>query len=272
MTNWLSPSADAALRGINAPPMSVDFADRLMARLEANPMPKPDTKARADRRGPWSRGRVILMSAAAAGLISVGAAATGLFGVSIRNMPVVGTFVERIAPAKVAKAPATAKPVQKRPAAQAVAAPVAEPVATDVTLLPPPLPGLRREIRREVMARRIADRMEQRAERREALGLPPRPHAMTPQMRERLRAMPPWERKTLMRRVRELREGQVDANALYSAEPTIGPETGNADSVGNLRWRDRLTPEQREQIRERRERRRAMREARAATGQPELEQ
>ena len=224
MTDWLSPAADAALRSVSVPPVSADFFDRVMARLEARPAPLPDAKAGRDRRGTWKRGWVILMSGIAAGLISVGAAATGLFGDSIRNLPMVGSIVERISPAKTVQM--VAKPHAFRAKAPPVAAPVVEPLATVAHEPLPALPGLRHERRREAVAQRIADRIARRDERRAALGLPPRPLALAPQMRERLRAMPPPERATLVQRVREIRAERI---ASMQEVPQIQSEIGQTE-------------------------------------------
>ena len=261
MTDWLSPSADAALRSVDAPPLSADFSDRVMAGLDARLRAKPEARSAADRRGPWKRRRVILMTGLAAGLLSVGAAASGLFGVSIRNMPVVGVFVERLSPAKpvFAAAKPIPKPPVSKPKARLSAAPIAEPVASVSDQPPLGLPGMRRELRREVVAQRIADRMQERDERRQALGLPSRPQAMAPKMRERLRALPPAEHAVLLQRVREIRaERPIPAGDGATPVPEGAPLFPVAEPRPMFRG-ERLTPEQRERIRLRRERRAAER-------------
>ena len=261
MTDWLTPSEDAALRSVDAPPLSADFSDRVMAQLDARLRAKPEARSAADRRGPWKRGRVILISGLAAGLLSVGAAASGLFGISIRNMPVVGVFVERLSPAKpvLAAAKPIPKPAVSTPKAQLSAAPIAEPVASVSDQPPLGLPGMRRELRREVVAQRIVDRMQQRDERRQALGLPSRPQAMAPKMRERLRALPLDERRALLQRVREIRaERLIPTGDVATPEPEGAPLPIYSRLRPMFRG-ERLTPEQRERIRIRRERRAAER-------------
>ena len=149
-----------------------------------------------------------------------------------------------------------------KPKPRAVVAPAAEPIASVSDEPIPAQPGLprdvRREIRREDVARRIADRMEQRAERRAAMGLPPGPQGIPPKMQERLHAMPPPERAALMRRVREIRAERAPS------DPPFGEETLPRAGGPRENWRDRLTPEQRQQMRDRREQRRIWRDSQSA--------
>ena len=246
MSSWPNPAEDAALRSVSPPPLSGDFADRVLARLEARSEGPPEARPLRDRRGEWKRGRVILISGVAAGLLSVGAAASNLFGVLIRNVPVVGTWVEAVAPTKPKpklvkeRAPHAPTGVASKPV------PVAEPVAA--VSPEPALPPLPREVRREAAAERIAQALDRRDQRRRENGLPPKPPRLNPQMRERLKFLPPEERRALVRRVRDLRTEAAIARG-ESPPPPV-----------RLQPRQ-LTPEQRERRREWRERTRAMREA-----------
>jgi hypothetical protein len=257
MTDWLNPAQDAALRQIEPPPMSGDFAERLMARLPMTVAVLPKSGSTRARRRPWQKARTALVAGAAFGLISISAAASGLFGVSVRNMPVIGTFVERVSPAAPPKR--VIKPIipaKKGPSRMApISVPTMEPlppVRSEVILSP--------DIRREAFAERIAQKMEQRAARRAALGLPPQRRPLPPHLRERLKAMEPEQRRALMKRVRDIRREQRRSALAAEGGPSIQPDP----EIGQRR--PQLTPEQRER---RRAFRRMMMERRAAdTGQP----
>jgi hypothetical protein len=207
MTDWLNPAQDAALRRPEPPPLSRDFAANVMARLPAAAAPLPQPNGGRIRRRPWQRARNAAVAVAAVGLISISAAASGLFGVTVRNMPVISSLAERIAPK-----PHIAKPPKADPARPALikaarpdrAAPVSVPTVEPASLAEPAL-KLNPEIRREAFAERIVERMERRAVRRAMRGLPPARHPLPPRLREKLRAMAPEDRQALMSRVREMR-------------------------------------------------------------------
>ncbi len=232
MTDWLTAEQDAALIGVGVPAMTLSFADRVMAALPADLPSLPIAKPARERRGLWARASIALMVTAGAGLVSMAAAST-LFGVPIRNMPVVGPFVERVAPAP--RPPPLAVKPHPKPARMASPsasrpAPIALPVVTETVPQQPSIIN-RRELRREVVAQRIADQIEQRQARRRELGLRPARLKLTPRIRERLKSMPREERRVLMQRVREVRAERRAA------------------------WAE-MTPEERQALRERRAQRR----------------
>jgi hypothetical protein len=253
VTEWLSPAQDAAMRADAVPPLSAGFADRVMAALPVEREPLPQTRPARGRRGGWARASIALMVTAGAGLVSMAAAST-IFGVPIRNMPVVGTFVERVAPApKVAARAVKPKPKADAPASRP--APVAEAMVE-----PAPTMITRRELQREVVAQRIADRIDRMQARRREQGLPPAPLKLNPQMRERLKAMPPEDRRALMQRVRDVRRERG------TAKPALTPEQKAARRAA---WQQ-MTPEERQALREKRAQRRANRVTTPATSAPGL--
>ncbi len=257
MTEWLSPAQDAAMRADTVPPLSAGFANRVMAALPVERESLPQARPVRERRGGWARASIALMVTAGAGLVSMAAAST-IFGVPIRNMPVVGTFVERVAPApKVAARAVKPKPKADTPASRP--APVAAPVA-EAMVEPAPMMVTRRELQREVVAQRIADRIDRMQARRREQGLPPAPLKLNPQMRERLKAMPPEDRRALMQRVRDVRRERG------TAKPALTLEQKAARRAA---WQQ-MTPEERQALREKRAQRRANRVTTPATSSPGL--
>lgn len=257
------PATARALDRFVVPPLSSDFADRVvaeaLARHSADALPPVMPARHAARRGIWARGRRVLIGVTAFSLMSAAAAATGVFGDAARNVPVIGTLIASVAPAPKPKPQVKPKP---KPAAPAFASP--SPVATpDVppvavnepgadTILPP---AVRRQIRRELVAQRLVDRIE----RAEALGIKPTPQQRA-QVAERLAAMPPQQRVALIRRVREIRrERQIAAG-----------EGGAVQPQARL-----LSPDERRQFREEwqrlREERRQRRLQRQADGSGDAE-
>lgn len=241
------PDFDAAtaraLDRLTVPPLSPGFADRIVAaastRTAADALPMPVAPRGAARRGAWARGRRVLIGVAAFGLMSAGAAATGVFGDVAKNVPVIGPLIASVAPkpkpVAVAK-PKLAKVAKPVPPPVAVAPPV-EPAAPSPETVTSPRE--RRALRREFVAQRLVDRIE----RREALGLELTP-AERARFAERLAKLPPRQRLALIKRVREIRR---ERNAdLPPAEMTSPPP----------RAIPLLTPEQRQQLREDRIRRR----------------
>lgn len=225
------PVTARALDRFAVPPLSPDFADRVvakaLARTEADALPPVVPARHAARRGVWARGRRVLIGVTAFSLMSAAAAATGVFGDAAKNVPVIGTLIASVAPAPKPKPPVKAKPKPAAPAlvaaspattADAPTIGAAEPNAD--TLLPP---TLRRQIRREVVAQRLVDRIE----RAEALGIKPTPQQRA-RMAERLAAMPPQQRVALIRRVREIRrERQIatgEGGAVQPQAPLLSAE------------------------------------------------
>ncbi len=257
MTDWLTAKQDAALQGIGVPAMTAGFVDRVMAAVPADLPPLPVARPARERRGLWARASIALMVTAGAGLVSMAAAST-LFGVPIRNMPVVGTLVEQVAPKpKAVPLAAKAKPKANPPASRP--APIAMPVVTDPVDPRPPVIN-RRDLQREVVAQRIADRMDLVQARRRQLGLSPARPKLNPKMRERLMRLPPEERRALMQRVQEVRAERGTAMPALTAEQKAARRAA---------W-GAMTPEQRQALREKRAQRRANRVTTPATSAPGL--
>ena len=106
MTNAGQNSIDGAtaraLDRLSVPPLSADFADRLVAKAlaEDNVAALPPVMTpRRERRGVWTRGRRVIIGAAAFSLMSAAAAATGVFGDVAKNVPVLGPLIASVAPA-----------------------------------------------------------------------------------------------------------------------------------------------------------------------------
>lgn len=247
MTGWPNAAEDRLLRSIAPPPLSAGFADRVLAALPADGAPLPPLRPARDRRGAWRRPRTWLIGGIAAGLLSVGAAAAGLLGGRIQNLPVIATIAQAVTP----MAPVPAKPKLRlaekpKPAVPPNAQPAAaEPVAA--------LPVTRHELQREVIAQRIADRIERRQARRAAMGLPSGDPHMRRALRQRLQQVPPAERAALIARVRDIRQERAATDGPAPlATPATQPETIAERRARRAAWLAQLTPEQREALRERR--------------------
>ena len=94
----IDPAMAAALDRLTPPPISLDFADRVMAQTEAG-SPLPPVIAPSDtRRSRWVRGRNIVLGVAGFSLLSATAAAAGLLGKSAQSLPVIAQIADRIAP------------------------------------------------------------------------------------------------------------------------------------------------------------------------------
>ncbi|MFO1240096.1 MAG: hypothetical protein U1E64_07080 [Sphingomonadaceae bacterium] len=261
------PALAELLDGLTVPPLSADFADRVVAAATHRlpPLPAP-TLSRRGRRARWIRGHRVVIGVVAFGLMSAGAAATAIFGDVAQTIPVIGPLIARVVPAKAEhkRAPANAlKPKPEESAAQAEVA--VSPVAPAPLTIPERL-AVRREVRREFVAERIADRLQQRAERREALGLPPR--AVRPaEARAVLRRIPPADRAAIVERVREIRQerratalGPVESGDLAPVpgtapaanEPPAAhplPEAQAPDQSSSPREAAEIAPERAEQLR-----------------------
>ena len=219
-----------ALDRYDVPPLSASFADRLMAKAiegdDIAALPPVVPLRSLTRRGLWTRGRRMMIGAAALSLISAGAAATGVFGDAVKNVPVIGPLIAIVAPKPDPKPKAIVAPKPKpAPAAPKLASPpvigeeappieVAEPTQGQV------IPAyIRRQIRREIIAQRVVDQIE----RNEALGVTP-----TPEQRalfaERFAQLPPGQRLALIKRVREIRRERLAAttpDGVEAPKPTI---------------------------------------------------
>ena len=279
MTDWLDAKAEAALRAYVPPPLSADFTDRLVSLAEGRESRRlpPVSAPRRDRRGVWTRRRTILFTALGAGLLSAGAAASNLFGVQIRNVPVIGRMVEAVAPAKPApKAAPRALAAEKdksRPA------PIAQPTSamadeTQVAAIDEAAErrAARMERRRAIMEKRL----EAINTRRAAAGLPPLPPGAVGKFQQKLWDLPPAARQEVLRRAREVRQARLEQQGATPSGDAIAQNGGVATATSPRRQAFReyvqsLTPEQRQALRAEMRRRRMAREQAetdAATPQP----
>lgn len=245
------PALAKALDRLTPPRLPADFADRVMNAAANRVPPQPQTMppVRRSGRGAWTRGRTILMGAAAFGLVSAAAAATGVFGPITRETPVIGKLVASVAPSLMAS-PKPAK--RSKVASQALhfTKPKPSVAPTEAVVAADPVATVREE-----RAQRIVKRLEERAERRRALGLPPRPLPRK-KVRQALRELPPEERQALVDRVRTLRR---EAKGL----PPLDPATRNARRQARLERLQAMSPQ------ERRDRRNRQRERRGLAPLPE---
>lgn len=195
-----------ALDRFTVPPLSAGFIDRVVAVAMGPAKPLPLAVApRRDRRGSWVRGHRVIIGVVAFGLMSAAAAATAIFPDMARTIPVIGTLIAHVTPARHDTKPK--KAIAKKPAIVKPNSPEAPALVDALPLATPTVVPLRREIRREFVAQRIADRLEQRAERRAELGLPPRPPRPA-RILPVLRRLPPQDRAAVVERVREIRQEQ----------------------------------------------------------------
>ncbi len=273
MTDY-DPAMAAALDQLQPPPISLDFADRVMAATQSAPVPPPVVAPRPARRG-WARKRNWAMGVAGLSLLSAAAAASGVLGESLQNLPVISVIAAQIAPKpkvkpKLVTPPKPTPEVAKKPEPVATAIPVIEAPAPVIAQLP----VSREEVRREIVAQAIANRIAKREALRKARGQQSLPMHMPPAARERLAQMPPDERKMLIERIRQIRQEQMSGAAPPPERATIidratqirqkraaareaAPQ--QTAPLERPRWRD-LSPEQRQEIRADMQRRRALRQ------------
>ena len=155
MSDMFTPQIRELLDRLEAPALQDDFADRLVARAEAQTAlpPLPPLRKARPRRLPR-----IALAIGAAMLVSVAAAAAVVPVDTWRKVPVIGELVELVAPTPprpvaaplppqpIAAQPAAVEPVAVEPvsATEPALAPVVhaappQPVATQVVTPPPPV-------------------------------------------------------------------------------------------------------------------------------------
>ena len=248
--NPIDGATARALDRLSVPPLSADFADRLVAKAlaENNVAGLPPVMTpRRERRGVWARGRRVIIGAAAFSLMSAAAAATGVFGDVAKNVPVLGPLIASVAPAPKPKAITPPKPKPAPAAAKLVAPPPVIVDAPPIEVAEPSVgavlpPKLRRQIRREMVAQRVVDQIE----RREALGITPTPEQRA-KFAERLAKIPPGQRLALIKRVREIRrERQAGADQPQAKTPMFDPETQRLFREERLRAREQRRQRQQE--------------------------
>lgn len=100
MVDPLDTKTAAALDRYTVPAMSSGFADDILAKALARTANSHSSAPFRDRRGGWKRVRAVAIGVGVFGLMSAAAAATGVFGDVAKDVPVIGTLIARIAPAK----------------------------------------------------------------------------------------------------------------------------------------------------------------------------
>jgi hypothetical protein len=272
--NAMDASTARALDRFTVPSLPADFADRLVAQALAEPTVAPlppvmPTRGAAARRSLWVRGRRAVIGVAAVSLMGAAAAATGVFGDAARNVPVIGPLIASVAPAPKPKPKLVAKPMRaKKPiepeGAAALVVPDAPPIEVPgIGEAPIVRPVVRQAMRREIAAQRIVDRIEAR----EARGLPPISAEQRAKLIERLSAMPPGQRRALVKRIREIRQERsgglpTGPAAVDDSQSTIGG-LATPDVISDAAV-PVLTPEQRRALRETRRLRWQQRQAEKA--------
>lgn len=219
----IDPAVARALDRLEPPPMSDDFTARVLAATDGldGALP-PLPKVRPAKRGLWRRSRNLAIGVAAFSLVSAAAAATGLLGERVQDLPVIAAIAAKIAPNHKH---AVSKPQQAASGLAAVpapAAPAAPEVAAASEAVPLPATAPKQEVRREAIAKWVTERRERRA----AQGLPVASPRQVAAVRERLAAMPPAERRALLdRAIAARREGRGAA----------GPGSERTAPAGTLR-------------------------------------
>ncbi len=111
----------AALDQYEVPPLPAGFADRLLAKVDANTLPPlPVARPQLALGGRWRRSGVIAGSLGLFGMVTAAAAATGFFGEAV-YVPVVS---EALAKANIAPLPKAAKESPAKLKAKPKAAPI----------------------------------------------------------------------------------------------------------------------------------------------------
>ncbi|MFM9853242.1 MAG: hypothetical protein ACKVOJ_10630 [Sphingomonadaceae bacterium] len=198
----IDPMLAKALDRYSVPPLRADFADRVLAMALA-PAPAPVAPApRRDTRGGWRRARTILIGMGAFGVVSAAAAAGGVFGDVAKDVPVIGTLIASVAPAKPKPKHVTPPAPKAKPAPTAVIA--AKPTSPQPPLIAdaPPIEIAPPVIERGVMRRaRVERRVEAIQTRRAEKGLPP---LAEPQARAlaHFSMLPPEKRAEIKARVK----------------------------------------------------------------------
>ena len=213
MTDRFDVKTAAALDRYTVPEMSADFADQMVAKALSTPAAAPASPARRDRRGGWTRVRNVAIGVGAFGLMSAAAAATGAFGDIAKDVPVIGTLIARIAPARP-KPAIIAAPKPTRQAKPAAPAP-ANVTQSEQNLDSTPLGTQDETIQDTWRAQRqakLSERIDQIQARRAQIGLPPLPENRARRL-AKMSLLPPETRQKLKANI---------ADRLHAAE-AAGP-------------------------------------------------
>ena len=205
---------DRSLDRYTVPPMAEGFADRVVAKALAS-SPTVATPAARDRRGSWKRGRTILFGVGAFSLMSAAAAATGVFGDVAKDVPVIGTLIASVAPAKPKPVVVVAVKPKPKKVVVAPAPVVVEPVVVET--IAPPVTSAMIEERRATKRARIDERIALRQERRAERGLPPLTEGQTRRIKQ-MAMIPPEARAAIKARVSERIEAAGGKEALSRPE------------------------------------------------------
>jgi hypothetical protein len=197
MTDRFDIKTAAALDRYTVPEMSADFADRALAKALSVPAAAPASPARRDRRGGWTRIRNVAIGVGAFGLMSAAAAATGAFGDIAKDVPVIGTLIARIAPARPKPAIIAApKPTrQVKPAAPAPADVKLSEQNLDSTSAGTQDETIQDTWRAQRQAK-LSERIDQIQARRAQIGLPPLPENRARRL-AKMSLLPPETRQKL---------------------------------------------------------------------------
>lgn len=246
-----------ALDGYTAPPLSADFAARVVAAAEVREAsalpPLPDLR-RPARKGRWRIGQRIAIGAISFGALATAAAATGLLQRLDLPVPSAGTVWASIT-GSAAPAAAAARP--EKPAIAAAPAAPATPAAVEITGpvdTPEELAEAFRRIdnvrasRREDRRASLDQRIDAEIARRRAAGLRVPTPEEEARIRERLEAAQTRRQQALDTRIGERREvlqRKVEAGEAVTREDMAGPlRSDPARGDRATRLRD-MTPAQR---------------------------
>jgi hypothetical protein len=210
---------DRELGRYTVPPLSDDFADRVVAKALAS-SPNVSPSAPRDRRGAWKRGRTILFGVGAFSLMSAAAAATGVFGDVAKDVPVIGTLIACVAPAKPKPVVVAAVKPKPKPVVNVAVAPgIAEtPVAeTILPVITSDMIDERRVARRARIEARVENQIAIRQERRAERGLPPLSERQTRRIKQ-MAMIPPEQRAAIKARVVQRIEEAGGKDAITNAE------------------------------------------------------
>jgi hypothetical protein len=239
MTDAFSEAEARILDRFAPPPLAPGFADRVVTRLPFDAVPLP---RRGDPRGGWRRGRVALLAGIGGALLSVGAAAAGLLGARLQNMPVITTIATVVDAPRVPR-DSSSPPPRKSAFAKPKPADASGEGKALVTVLPTQPEG----------ALFLADRIEARMKRRDVQGLSVPSLARIEARRDAMVARDDPRAETLTAALAILKD-RAEAGTL--------PRPRTQRQVNREQWRARiaaLPPEERVAIEARRELRRQQR-------------
>lgn len=259
MTDPFDSKTATALDRYTVPAMSADFADNVLAKALAKPTNPPTNAVLRDRRGGWKRVRNVAIGVGAFGLMSAAAAATGAFGDIAKDVPVIGTLIARIAPAKPKPKPTLSAPAKPLPKAKE---PLLAPPEADLAAQDAIAPAVRvqaetlGDTRRAQREARLNERIDKIQTRRALAGLAPLPENHVRRL-AKLSFLPRETRESLKANIADRLEAAQTAGPLDRAtkRAIIEEETRSAlrqqtkarQSRLKAEW-EALSPEERESL------------------------